>query len=98
MPRKKIRFVENAHAPYAKFECFVPLIKSALSYHPAKVTFRPRRVKTVILIDDVDNISVVWIVDVVSSVTGAVTVTKAVATAPVRELGEVAHPTREYSE
>lgn len=59
---------------------------------------RPLMVKNVVLLAAVDCSSVVRVVDVISSVTGEVTVTKAVATAPPPVLGEVAHPSREYSE
>lgn len=54
-------------------------------------------VKNVVLLAAVDNTSVVRVVDVISSVSGEVTVTKAVATAPVALVNE-AHPSREYSE
>lgn len=83
----------NAYVVYV-----VLLVNSALSYQPIIVTSRPRRVKTVVLLAAVDIVSVAWVVDVISSVTGDVTVTKAVATAPGTVLGDVAHPTREYSE
>lgn len=83
----------NAHVVF-----LVLLTTSGVSYQPIKVTSRPRRVKTVVLLAAVDAVSVVWVVDVISSVIGEVTVTKAVATAPGTVLDEEAHPTREYSE
>lgn len=94
----KIRFGKNAHAPVL---CKIPplcgLTKSVISYCPTKVTVRPRRVKTVVPMDSVDTISVVWVADVISS-DSTVGVAKVVETAPVREFSEVAHPTGEYAE
>jgi hypothetical protein len=96
------RKLEPGRTPTHLYNAYVGhlvlLITSVLSYQPIKVTSRPRRVKTVVLLAAVDTVSVVWVVDVISSVTGEVTVTTAVATAPGTVLGEEAHPTRENSE
>jgi len=48
--------------------------------------------------DSADTISVVLVADAVSSDSIVVLVAKVVATTPVREFSEVAHPTGEYAE
>lgn len=62
-----------------------PAARVSHLYFPVKRTSRPRMVKKVVFADVVERVRVVSTVEVVWSVTGSVTVTKAVATSSTDE-------------